>query len=368
MKKYCIYLLLPALVLLVAGCDPDDSLNDDRSYPLTVHTSTALPAVTPSYAPTRASTYTVATPADGTVLHLFMPNNESTEKKKHDKEHIFTYSTSETKWISSAKVKNGAKYDVFGFMPEAGVAGSSISYSSTVTPFTGTTTMTLSGIKAANAYDVCFVVGASNGTDAPTVGSYTYTGKDVGNHLYLKLDHLFAEIQFKFRINADYGDLRKIRLNKVTLKTASISTVDVTIRHTAGQPVELASTDWTLHTATGGSQTQIFPKTSDDDLILLTTDFQEIPGYLCPLAVGDDMGYAIEVEYDVFDAHCSDTDIENGDATPIRANQKATNQWKNNTTFHVERGTKYTVNCTVNPTYLYQLTDTDLDSPVFTFE
>lgn len=367
MKKYCIYLLLPALVLLVASCDPDDSLNDDRSYPLTVHTSMALPDVAPAYAPTRDATYTATTPAEGTVLHLYLPNNDDT-KKKHDKEHVFTYSASETKWFSSAKVQKNVNYDVFGFMPQAGVDSSAVNYTSTATPFSGTTTMTLYGIQAANAYDVCFVVGASNGTGAPTVGNYTYTGKDVDNHLYLKLDHLFAEINFQFRVNAGYAELRTILLKKVTLKTESISTVDVTISHKAGQAVGNSDLVWTLNTDDNGSQTQIFPKTSDDGSILLTTSYQPIPGYLCPLAVGDDMGYAIEVEYDVYPAGTTAAQITAGTVAPIRANQKATNQWKNNTTFHVERGTKYTVNCTVNPTYLYQLTDTDLDSPVFTFE
>ena len=243
--------------------------------------------------------------------------------------------------------------------------------------------LTLTGLNSVMDQDVCVIVGAKHGTKTgeadpvpvttPQPGDFTCsisTGESTPNYIFLLFDHLYAALRFRFRVHDDYAKLRTIKLKKLELLAYS----DELCEHLMTKKV---NTTVTLKTNTTGDSPIIgdINFTTDDasgDMTpVLIYDNMESP---VELPTGEDsngdkkytdnMGfvpktssyYMLRSTYDVYDRYNN----------LIRKNCVAENKIDPRKQFNKEsldRGYMYTLKFTVWPTYLYVLSDPDLDSP-----
>ena len=98
----------------------------------------------------------------------------------------------------------------------------------------------------------------------------------------------------------------------------------------------------------------------------LTTDYSTFLGHFMPEGISTIVLTSI---YDVYDTNITD---EHPNGNLIRKDCSATNTMLISELFdrqvESEKGWKYQVNLTINPTYLYVLSEPDLDNPTVTVE
>ena len=268
-------------------------------------------------------------------------------------------------WESHATTISGKNYYVYGFMPLNAVSDgtASIAMLDGKTSYEDGAKLTLPGLAAVSNKDICVVVGVGtttddiqNTTDNPAwgrLGSFSYTGKDKGsNKIYLLLDHIYTNINLEYRVADKYAALRTIKLKQVTMQTSNAEKVTLTI------PFNKITDSYrppvgTITTTLDGNEcsAEIFGSTEGVAIPAVSTgNWLSVPGYFTPAISGM---FTITSYYDVYDRK----------GNLVRANQSATNQVKLTESGSLEKGVSYKVNFTVQPTYLYQLSDPDLDNP-----
>jgi hypothetical protein len=214
------------------------------------------------------------------------------------------------------------------------------------------------------------VVGAKNGTGAETVtglstGDFACTTKATsgsgeeatGNYVFLLFDHLYAALRIKMKMNGTYNALRTIKLKEIKMRTSTNEGgtkkfINATVRLTknvGGNPIDNITFVQTGDVDTEGST--VFKSANGQTL---TTEEQSFQGHFMPQGVTQ---LVVTSTYDVYD--------KNGNC--VRQNCSADNTLVISDLFYLQttvyRGNRYTVNMTVQPTYLYVLSDPDLDSP-----
>jgi len=186
-------------------------------------------------------------------------------------------------------------------------------------------------------------------------GNFGYlSGLSSENYVNLLMDHLYGELALQFKVDADYYALRHIKLKSVTLnydngQGEAAANVNVTVRLRAGNGLGQSSV---AYTPTGNKASHTFLENGLKDLTDAATAIGS--GVKCPPSLFDQAGtyMTLTCTYDV----CS-TDNAN---TVIRANCTASNKVR---VSGMEHGKTNTVTVTIAPTYLYVLTDPDLDNP-----
>lgn len=239
----------------------------------------------------------------------------------------------------------------------------------------------LKNVPTVMSNDLCVVIGAKNGTDKETVtglcrGDFAYTATAIqknndvdGNYVFLLFDHLYAALRIKMKVHPDYDALRTIKLKALTLSTKAggttstdqnIITVDLLANDTGSDPITSISYEPTGSTI--GEEGMSF--WSSNDGVKLTTEFQPFIGHFMP---SDITTLVLTSTYDVYDKNVTPDHLE---GNLIRKGCKATNTMvlsellTGQTT--TKRGNRYTVNMIIQPTYLYVLSEPDLDSPTVT--
>ncbi len=279
----------------------------------------------------------------------------------------------EDRWSSNIPVEENKQYYVYGFMPKtiAGTVDISANHGSNENDYSNGATLTITDLDAVTPADVCIIVGVESTNQAgttgtPELGYFDYTGKVEDNYAYILLDHLYAGLHFRMRVNEVYNTLRTIKLKSMVLKAnIESSTVNATIKlwskayasQLTGYDEELydpiESAVFTSNTSTGHyAEAQLYP-IEGTDALELTTSYKDFLGCFAP---GTCKSYTLISTYDVYDRK----------GNLIRQNQTA----KNKIEFGNElaRGKINKYNLTVNPTYLYVLSDPDLDSPTVVIE
>ena len=159
----------------------------------------------------------------------------------------------------------------------------------------------------------------------------------------------------------DYAALRTIKLKSLQLGTMADAS---TTRQKTDITISLQTTDGSVSPITGITYAQpdkypVIDGTglefwSDPAGTALTTDFQPFIGHFMPTGITK---LILTSTYDVYDRK----------GNLIRLNCKATNTMvlKDMLTDQTvtERGKRYTINMTIQPTYLYMLSEPDLDNP-----
>ena len=337
--------MLMLLLLMMVSCSQDSS-NDGIDEPQ--NNLLRLSSVTRS-----SSEFT---PSEGNSIKMYVMT-----KNAQFSTGTFTYSTGWTN--NNVSVKEYEQYYMYGFMP-AGSYSSSIS--ATATELNGDYSrgadLTINALPIFTSKDICAIVGvqrisATNETKDIVEGNFGYlSGLNSENYVNLLMDHLYGELALQFKVDADYYALRHIKLKSVTLnydngQGAADANVNVTVRLRAGNSLGVNSI---VYTPTGNKASHaIWPNTNDP--ILLSSDATAIGSEVkCPPSLFDQAGtyMTLTCTYDV----CSADDTHN----VIRENCTASNKMR---VLGMEHGKKNTVTVTIAPTYLYVLTDPDLDNP-----
>ena len=336
--------------LLLAGCTADDETTVQQDDTL------QLAAYTRSYDDiTRAAGYNRFEPDGVTSIGIFMT------PFKDDQQTLGYFTYNGYSWRSNITLESD-KYYIYGFMPGDVVDKSN----STITPLTGKTfadgaVLTLNGLKPISKTDVCVIVGVGqttspSGDNNAQLGQFEYHKMAKGeNFVHLLMNHMYSCVQFRMKVDADYAQLRTIKLKRMELRSATISSTKAVITLTANTSDEnpITKVEWDTPTSGGGMSMVLFE--SEKGEALSTTTDLVLSGNLMP-ECSDEL--SLVCTYDVYDSK----------GNLIRKDCEAPNKLPSSLALSsLKAGERQPINLTVTPTYLYVLSDPDLDNPDITF-
>ena len=280
------------------------------------------------------------------------------------------------KWRTNVEdIQSNTDYQLYGYIPESPAIKYSITdYDGADGPngpngeYSKGAIMTLENVPTVMPHDLCVVIGAKEGPDKEhdnglRRGDFTFhSSADVeGNFVFLLFDHLYAALRVRMRIHADYAALRKIKLKSLQLGTQAGETktrkkTDITVKLEAkdgsADPIQTITYDQPAkyELIDGGLE---FWSSEDGELLKTDVD-TECLGHFMPSGITT---LILTSVYDVYDRK----------GNLIRKDCKATNtivlQELLTGQIRTERGKRYTINLIVKPTYLYMLSEPDLDNP-----
>ena len=283
------------------------------------------------------------------------------------------------KW--RANFKEGANlsaetYYVYGYIPHsAGISGSVTPGSESL--YANGATLTLTNVPSVMPNDLCVIIGAKDGKDKENDnglrrGDFAYAAKATssedskGNYVFLLFDHLYSAIRVNMKVYADYNNLRTIKLKSLKLSTKVDDTyskdhtdIAIVLEATDGSDPIQSITYIPTSTAVDNKDGIEFWKSESSEGQTLTTSFQPFTGHFMPTGITT---LVLTSVYDVYDKK----------GNLLRDDFKVTNTMvlkdlltEQTTT---KRGYRYTINMTIQPTYLYMLSEPDLDNPTVVLE
>lgn len=299
-----------------------------------------------------------------------------------------TYDSESSKWKSNIRVKKyyeemEVMHNVFAILTGRDV------YNKISTSLTDASepVLTISSVPAICASNIMVSSGASlqaAGGNTLAKGSYSaHLARDAGdskNHqMNFIMDNIMCGLNVKFNIGTTYNDLRDIILKSVTISSSDENTGKYEV------VVKFTNTDTgaqvTGMTAQGSSKIEYTVSKDTDDYIITDSDHSVLGGkgykgmilttaaqpfmscYMVPELANSKtklQNLTMTVTYDVFD--------KTGFRT--RKDQTATNKLGNvlldGENSLVKANNMINLTVTVAPTYLYQLSDADLDNPGLT--
>ena len=262
---------------------------------------------------------------------------------------ILTYPTSTT---TSLRVKPGADYHVFGFLPSN---ANGTNGNSSVAVNSNTATLTIENLAPLSTDDVCVVIGvkgklASN--EKVVAGSFKYhapENTEEGFGVSLLVDHLFAAMDFNLSVDATYDAIRTIKLKKVVMKSTGAQKVTAVITLTMNNNGTNPITNIEF-TPSGTAQDELILYKSEQGTALDVTTPIEFTGFYGAGISSLGSTLSIESTYDIYDK----------DGNLIDKDRKAVNNLAT-VLSEITRGKKVNLNMKVIPTYLYVLSDTDAE-------
>lgn len=300
------------------------------------------------------------------------------------------------KWRSSVKINAESPYYLYGFIPYISSVNASIAPDGATGKYQDGAVLTLSGLPTVTPSDVCVVVGAKNGVQKndqgqyvnhyKESGSYTIPGLAAGdfkyvsgpavgsdgkgqNYVFLLFEHIYSAMQFRFNVGDTYAALRKIKLKKLELmaydsnsnpKSRDVTaTITLKANNTGTSPI----TDFSFAPFDARFDMDpvvIYANDNPTNYLPSGLDGNSQPIYSSFFGsfVPDAISYLELIStYDVYDTNDN----------LIRSNCTAKNSLSISKLFYgqdnTKRGWKYILNMTVEPTYLYVMSDPDLDNP-----
>ena len=290
------------------------------------------------------------------------------------------------KWRTSIDDIKTENYNLYGFIPNMAVIKYDITDrtptidddgdgDSEIDDFAAGAIMTLQDVPSVMPNDLCVVIGAKEGPDKEhdnglRQGDFNYAakaftgdeGEEVGsdNYVFLLFDHLYAALRVRMRVHEDYAKLRTIKLKSLKLSTKAgdddtkdKTNIVINLQANDGSTSPIQSVTYTP--AEGSAIIEDGMEFwSNKDGYELTTDFQPFIGHFMPSGI---TWFTLTSIYDVYDTK----------GNLIREDCKAVNSVLLSNLIYGQtetaRGKRYTVNLTILPTYLYMLSDPDLDNP-----
>ena len=360
-KKNYIGILLTVATLLPSACTSDDF----ETQP-TVTPGNDTEAVTPDDEPEEAGRvvqlkaysslfadkgvfalpapagFNEYTPDKATTMGIYTLLSEDWASPKEER-IVYT-----NKWHAHFDVLPDKDYTVYGYMPKTGDMGSSLTKTTA-----NEATLTITDIKPVTTDDICIITGVKNTDEGLKEGQFYWTWPiSAGENSYkihLLMDHLYAAAQFRLKIDAEYAALRTIKLKTMTLSTDRESVnATVTLMHneTGASPISNVT-----YTASGNNDAVVIYN-NDEGIALDKTTPLDINACFAPTLSAN---LTLVSTYDVYDRK----------GNLIRQDRTATNKLPN---LEAIRGQRVQLNMTVNPTYLYVLSDPDLDNPTVKVE
>ena len=384
--KHIVFGWLAAALVLLTGCQSDGADTTPRQNPtmeMQAYATSyvdAMPAASTRAGEWVPSGFTLYTGHDDIRLAFTQVKEGVSSIAKcynpdipgvNDKDAKGVFSFQDSKWGSSFYLPQAGSYYLYGFMSNGGNLDN-------LTPaaegYNAGATLNMTGLPTATSSDICVIVGVKKGVETPaSSGNYSGIGIQVGqfgytidagqNHVFLLCDHLYAALRLRIKVDETYHALRHIKLKKVwvkdckngegnTLTSKSNAVISLLSNDTGASPIQ--SLDFTndgTNTVVDMEQSPLYDNTEGLDL---TTEYKYVQGYMAPIGMTE---FTLVSQYDVYDT--------NGNL--IRENQTAENKIRISSLFtattSLVRGTRYTLKLTVNPTYLYMLSEPDLDNP-----
>lgn len=277
---------------------------------------------------------------------------------------VFTHTTSSEgtatthAWKSRLALKTPSSdpktYYLYGYMPREDVASATFSTLGSDKTYADGAILTLKGLTTVTSGDVCIIVGVK-GYDASIpdmsyrLRAFDYYPDTDGKNLFLLVDHIYAALQVRMRLDESYAQLRQIKLKSITLTPGEAipSTINATVTLTKDAEPEVSFS--TPEEVNAVPQPASLHGVSGTRLLSEWNIFQAC---LYPTTESAPT-YTMTTIYDVYDRKNN----------LIREDQTA----QNTITLPnaLGAGQRHTVNITVKPTYLYSLSDDDLDDPTF---
>ena len=351
-KKY-IGILSVAATILLSACSSDDSgaqNNTTDNIPvgvkMQVKTFSSFFADPGPTAVSDPTGFTAYTPDKRTTMGIYMllPSDWASPEDSPEEKSI-TYSD---KWHAYFEVAADKTYTVYGYMPKTGDMGSTLTKTTA-----DAATLNITGIKPVTTDDVCIITGVKDTNVGLKEGQFSWswpiTTSEDSYKIHILMDHLYAGALFNLKIDADYALLRTIKLKTMTLRTECKSvnaTISLTHNTTGASPISGVVFD------PSGSSEDFLVFNSDAGTALDKDTPVDINACFAPTLSNN---LTIVTTYDVYDRK----------GNLIRQNCTATNKLPN---LDATRGQKVQVNMTVNPTYLYVLSEPDLDNPTIKIE
>lgn len=275
------------------------------------------------------------------------------------------------KWRTNIEDIEAEDYYLYGYAPHS--AGISCEISSTATPedwskFDKGAVMKLKNVPTITGNDMCVVIGAKEGPNKETDnglrrGDFKYhaSASQTGNFVFLLFDHIYAALNINIKVHGDYDELRTIKLKNISLRSISSGSptkekTDITVTLAANDgtsnPISSVSFD------PNGADSEEYEVFKSSEGTTLTTGYQSFVSYFMPTGVTK---FIMTSVYDIYDKK----------GNKVREDCKATNGLVLNELFdrfeEAEKiGTRYNINLTIQPTYLYMLSEPDLNNPTMT--
>ena len=358
-------------LMVLVSCHPEDPVDNSDSgvpvYPV-VYSSASTFSDTRAVPATGWTEYSTSTEYQRvpTTIQAFF--DHSTRARSG----VFSYDTLQSNpllntWTSSVRIDpDEEKYTVFGYMP------STLNGTLTKDAGTGVYTLSFTNLNPVSNVDFMVIVGVGRTVSDVTLGNHSYEGKDGTqgneNNLVLMVDHMYAGVDFEFKLNEQYSQLRTIKITKITLSTPSTQYLDASVTFT---PTTEGGV--TTYTMSEPSYSEVSSTGTPEEVnivlnppLTLTTDYLPVHGYLVPVdrnkLVNGRYELSMTTEYDVYDKGTPAVLLSHRTATNAVTLSPPEGQTSLN------RGTKYVLRSIVAPTYLYQLSDNDLNNPTLTFE
>jgi len=344
-KKEVICILLMAMTMLLNACSSDESgaqtvTTGEEPVGKQVQLMTYAPYFTEKEAPRRApSGFTAYTPDKVTDIGIYMLESTTAPYT----ENYIRYAT---KWYAHFDVDANKTYTVYGYMPK--ITGMSSSLSSVTSDGA---TLTINGIKPVTTDDICIITGVKETDTGLKEGQFGWRMENANDnfYMYLLMDHLYASVKFSLKVSEEYAQLRTIKLKTMTLSTdkGSVNAViSLTHNETGASPI----TGDVTYTLTGDNCAAEIFNDAEGQALSSTT----------PIAVSACFAPTLSDSLTLFSTY----DVYDSKGNLIRANCKATNKIPN---LEASRGQRVQLNMKVDPTYLYVMSDKDLDN-LFTIE
>ena len=267
-------------------------------------------------------------------------------------------------------------YQLYGYIPNKTGIQYSITDGDVVNANYSTgAIMTLQNVPSVMPEDLCVVIGAKHGYDKEHDGNNDGTnrlrqgdfsfkakaGTDSKDYVFLLFDHLYAALRIRMRVHDDYAKVRKIKLKSLKLGT---QVGDAKTKQKTDITISLQANDGSASPITGitYSQPDTYPAIEDSGLEfwsnasgkLLSTDFSAHDGHFMPSGI---TRFTLISTYDVYDLKDNLIREDCKAVNSVLLKDLLTEQTE------TERGKRYTVNMTIQPTYLYMLSEPDLDDP-----
>lgn len=275
------------------------------------------------------------------------------------------------KWLANIEDISTGSYYLYGYLPHlSGMSMTITDRNGANANYSSGAKVTLQNVPAIMPNDLCVTIGAKNGTGKETVtglrmGDFGYTANGSSNYVFLLFDHLYAALRIDMKVYGEYNKLRTIVLKSLSMKT---QTGETTSHEKTAIAIDLKATD---DSNPEQSPIQSITYTPQGEVIsepmefwsstgeTLTTEFSTHVGHFMPTGITK---LILTSTYDVYDKK----------GNLLRQDCKATNTMllsdllTDQTT--TRRGCRYTVRMTIHPTYLYVLSDPDLNNPTVSVE
>lgn len=399
------WLLLLAVVLLLDACSDDPTPEGQRVRVEAMSCSTGFEEVghsstrtTRSWNPSPYVTYNVIYGPNGMFADQKDLVNKSiyaffTKDGQDNQEGTLYFRESESKWYLSTEIESSGSspYQVYGYIPMENASGADIA------PLEGSygngAVLTINGLSTVTPSDVCVIIGAKDGDNNlyDENQSYTVTGFAPGkfdvnfvggdhatNYIFLLFDHLYSSLRFSFTVDTDYSKLRTIRLRTLELiayaddqgggvKAKYNATITLRKNGSGTSPI-----DGSVRFNPVMSSDYVAPTELYHGELTLSTLPSDFLGCFVP---GVNTYFKLRSTYDVYDKNTSSDPKGNLIRQGCQAENTIDLRDKfgsymdyENGKYRTRRGYCYTYNIKVQPTYLYMLSEPDVDNPTITVE